>query len=66
MVPSAGGRVVEWAGRKSASFLKWCWRALNKLLSIMDNHEHPLHHLVDRQGSTLSNRLAQLRCHKDR
>ena len=41
-------------------------KALNKLLSIMDNQEHPLHHLVDRQRSTFSNRLVQLRCRKDR
>ena len=41
-------------------------RTLDKLLSIMDNPEHPLHHLLDRQRSTFSNRLIQLRCHKDR
>ena len=41
-------------------------RTLDKLLSIMDNTEHPLHHLLDRQRSTFSNRLIQLRCHKDR
>lgn len=27
-------------------------RTLNKLLSIMDNPDHPLHHLLDRQWST--------------
>ena len=41
-------------------------RTLNKLLSIMDNPDHPLHHTLDRQRSSFSNRLIQLRCHKDR
>ncbi len=41
-------------------------RTLSKLLSIMDNPEHPLHHLLDRQRSSFSNRLIQLCCHKDR
>ena len=41
-------------------------RTLNKLLSILDNPEHPLHQLLDRQRSTFSNRLIQLRCHKER
>ena len=39
-------------------------RTLNKLLSIMDNDQHPLHHTVDRQWSTFSHRLLQLRCRK--
>lgn len=41
-------------------------RILNKLLSIMDNPDHPLHHTLDKQLSSFSNRLIQLRCHKDR
>ena len=41
-------------------------RTLNKLLSIMDNDQHPLHHTVDRQRSTFSHRLLQLRCRRDR
>ena len=40
-------------------------RTLIKLLSVMDNPDHPLHHLLDGQRSTFSNRLVQLRCHKD-
>ncbi|KAI3355030.1 hypothetical protein L3Q82_017846 [Scortum barcoo] len=36
-------------------------RMLNRLLSIMDNDQHPLHHTVDRQRSTFSHRLLQLR-----
>ncbi|KAI3366056.1 hypothetical protein L3Q82_009711 [Scortum barcoo] len=40
-------------------------RMLNRLLSIMDNDQHPLHHTVDRQQwSTFSHRLLQLRCRK--
>jgi len=35
-------------------------RTLNKLLSIMDNDQHTLHHTVDRQRSTFSHRLLQL------
>ena len=41
-------------------------RTLNKLLSIMDNPDHPLHHTIDRQRSTFSRRLRQLRCLKER
>lgn len=41
-------------------------RKLNKLLSIMDNDQHPLHHTVNRQRSTFSHRLLQLRCRRDR
>ena len=41
-------------------------RTLNKLLSIMDNDQHPLHHTVDRQRSTFSHRLLLLRCRRDR
>ncbi|MPV02341.1 DUF1891 domain-containing protein [Escherichia coli] len=41
-------------------------RSLKKLLSILDNPDHPLHHLLQGQRSTFSNRLLQLRCHKDR
>ena len=41
-------------------------RTLNKLLSVMDNDQHPLHHMVDRQQSTFSHRLLQLRCQRDR
>ena len=41
-------------------------RTLDKLLSIMGNPDHPLHHLLDGQRSTFSNRLIQLCCHKDR
>ena len=41
-------------------------RTLNRLLSIMENPEHPLHQLLDGQRSTFSNRLIQLRCRKDR
>ncbi|PWA14793.1 hypothetical protein CCH79_00014439 [Gambusia affinis] len=37
-------------------------RTLKKVLSIMDNKQHPLHHIVDRQRSTFSHRLLQLRC----
>ena len=37
-------------------------RTLNKLLSIMDNNQHPLHHTVVRQRSTFSHSLLQLRC----
>lgn len=36
-------------------------RTLNKLLSIQHNPDHPLHPLLDRQRSTFSNRLIQLR-----
>ena len=39
-------------------------RTLNKLLSIMDNDQHPLHHTVDRQRSTFSHRLLQLCCRR--
>jgi hypothetical protein len=41
-------------------------RMLNKLLAILDNPDHPLHPLLDRQRSSFSNRLIQLHCHKDR
>jgi gmma-aminobutyric acid receptor subunit gamma len=41
-------------------------RTLKKVLSIMDNKQHPLHHIVDRQRSTFSHRLLQLRCRRDR
>lgn len=41
-------------------------RTLNKLLSIMDNPDHLLHHILVRQWSSFSNRLIQLHCHKDR
>ena len=41
-------------------------RTMNKLLSIMDNPDHPLHLTPDRQRSAVSNRLMQRRCHKDR
>uniref|UniRef100_A0A8C8DHE5 Reverse transcriptase domain-containing protein n=1 Tax=Oryzias sinensis TaxID=183150 RepID=A0A8C8DHE5_9TELE len=39
---------------------------LNKLVSIMDNPEHPLHPVLDGQRSSFSNRLRQLRCHTNR
>lgn len=39
---------------------------INKLLSIMDNPEqHPLHHTLDRQWSTFSNRLLQIHCQRE-
>lgn len=41
-------------------------RTLNKLFSIMDNPDQPLHHTLDRQRSSFSNRLLQLRCPRDR
>ena len=41
-------------------------RSLNKLLSIMDNPDHPLHNTVQGQRSSFSNRLIQFRCHKER
>lgn len=41
-------------------------RTLNKLLSILGSSHHPLHPLMDRQRSRFSDRLLQLRCHKDR
>ena len=41
-------------------------RTLNKLLSIMDKNQHPLHHTVVRQRSTFSHRLLQLCCRRDR
>jgi len=41
-------------------------RTLNKLLSIMDNEEHPLHLTLVRQRSSFSDRLLQLRCRTDR
>ncbi|KAK0147391.1 hypothetical protein N1851_013140 [Merluccius polli] len=41
-------------------------RTLKKLLSIIDNDQHPLHHTVVRQRSTFSHRLLQLRCRRDR
>jgi len=41
-------------------------RTLNKLLSIMDNKQAPLHHTVVRQRNTFSHRLPQLRCQGDR
>ena len=41
-------------------------RTLNKLLSIIDNDQHPRHHTVVRQRSTFSHRLLQLRCPRDR
>ncbi|XP_068566954.1 uncharacterized protein [Cebidichthys violaceus] len=41
-------------------------RTLKKLSSILDNQDHPLHHLLQGQRSTFSNRMIQLRCHKDR
>ena len=41
-------------------------RTLKKLLSILDNPDHPLHHLLQGQRSTFSKRFLQLRCHKDR
>ncbi|KAM4588018.1 RNA-binding protein Raly isoform 3-T4 [Odontesthes bonariensis] len=41
-------------------------RTRKKLLSIMDNIQHPLHHTVDRQRSTFSHRLLQLRCRRNR
>ena len=41
-------------------------RTLNKLLSIMDNPDHPLHLTLDRQRSSFSNRLLQLHCRRDR
>ncbi len=31
-------------------------RTLNKMLSIMDNQDHPLHHTLDRQRSIFSKR----------
>ena len=40
-------------------------RMLNKLISILDNPDHPLHPLLDRQRSSFSNRPIQRRCHKD-
>jgi len=40
-------------------------RSLNKLLSIMDNPSHPLHKILQGQQSSFSNRLIQLRCHKE-
>ncbi|KAM4544613.1 delta-sarcoglycan isoform 2-T2 [Odontesthes bonariensis] len=41
-------------------------RTRKKLLSSMDSTQHPLHHTVDRQRSTFSHRLLQLRCRRDR
>ncbi|KAM4593012.1 uncharacterized protein PAE49_004932 isoform 1-T1 [Odontesthes bonariensis] len=41
-------------------------RTMNKLLTIMENDRHPLHHTVDRQRSTFSPRLLQLPCRRDR
>ncbi|KAK0135417.1 RNA-directed DNA polymerase from mobile element jockey [Merluccius polli] len=41
-------------------------RMLNKLLTIMDNDQHPLYQTVDRQRSIFSHRLLQLRCRRDR
>ncbi|KAI4903673.1 hypothetical protein NFI96_008971 [Prochilodus magdalenae] len=41
-------------------------RTLNKLLAVMDNASHPLHCAVEKQRSTFSGRLRQLRCAKER
>ena len=41
-------------------------RMRNKLLSFLDNPDHHLHPLLDRQQSSFSNRPIQLRCHNDR
>jgi len=41
-------------------------RTLKKLVSILDNPDHPLHHLLQGQRSTFSRRLLTLRCHKER
>ena len=58
------------SSRSLALFMVSGWsllrRTLNKLLSIMDHDQHFLHHTVDRQRSSFSNRLLQLRCQRDR
>ncbi|CAG12911.1 unnamed protein product, partial [Tetraodon nigroviridis] len=41
-------------------------RMLNKRLPILDNPDHPLHLLLDRQQSSFSKRMIQLCCHKDK
>ena len=41
-------------------------RVLCKLLSIMNNSEHPLHSTIDRQRSSFSGRLLSLHCSTDR
>ncbi|KAI4896520.1 hypothetical protein NFI96_029536, partial [Prochilodus magdalenae] len=41
-------------------------RTLNKLLAVMNNAFHPLHCAVEKQRSTFSGRLRQLRCAKER
>ena len=40
-------------------------RALSRLLSIMDNPEHPLHSTIQRQGSSFSSSLLSLHCSSD-
>lgn len=50
------------------TLLKVCWREgqwTNRYLSWI-NPDRPLHHTLDRQRSSFSNRLIEPRCHKDR
>ncbi|KAL6109546.1 uncharacterized protein ACO6RY_12648 [Pungitius sinensis] len=41
-------------------------RTLTKLLTIMDNGNHPLHSTISRQKSLISRRLRSLPCRTDR
>ena len=41
-------------------------RTLNRLLSIIDNPQHPLHNTISRQRSSFSDRLLSLPCSTDR
>ena len=41
-------------------------RALSRLRSIMENHEHPLHSTIQGQRSSFSRRLLSLQCSTDR
>lgn len=41
-------------------------RTLNRLLSIIDNPDHPLHSTITRQRSSFSDRLLSLSCSTDR
>lgn len=40
-------------------------RMMNKLLSVMDNQDHPVHYTLDRERGVFSRRLTQLRCLKE-
>lgn len=59
------GRIHHWVANWTPMEAVVEKKTLNKLISVVDNPDHHLHPLLNRQRSSFSNRSLQLRRHKD-